>query len=264
MKTKRLDAPAPTTAAPQPNYGSYHGNASKLAGLRAKAVLAWMVAASLLVAGGWLAYEFDRLPLLLVGAVLALPVYVYATHLWLNTNHVQRELWRHEEDAGQDLDGDGVIGRPRRETRYIEVKGQMIPFAEEVTYDGEDTEPVDLVPGFNAPVEVVLDFFRLASERGLGRARLVTEPRLSIGNGLQLSKGIWTSFTTEAARRGWIVDGGNGNGYRWGYQPDSIIRAIEEAAMVAGRAGGRPGRPGDVPSEDWLTVQSSEGKGMVW
>ena len=258
MNTKRLEAPTPI--APQPNFGSYHGNASKLAGLRAKAVIGWMIALGLVIGGGWLGIEFGTWWAFVAGIVLALPIYVYATHLWLNTNYVQRELWRAEEDSGQDFDGDGVIGKPRRETRYIEIAGEMVPFAEERTYDAIDTTTVDLVPGFDAPVDAVLDFFRLAADRGLGRARLVTDPRLTLGDGLQLSKGIWTSFTTEAARRGWIIDGGNGMGYKWYYQPESIIQAIEMAAKAAGRPGGRPGRPGDVPANDWFPVQTTAGK----
>jgi hypothetical protein len=209
------------------------------------------------VAGVWSAYALQTWAALLAGAVIALPVFVYASYLWLNTDHVQRELWGREEDTGLDLDGDGVVGEPRRETRYIDVRGELVPFAEEVTYD-RAAETVTYVSGFDAPADVVADFFRLAKERGLGRARLVTEPRLTVGNGMQVSKGLWERWTSAAAARGWIADGGNGVGYRWMKTPDSIIAALE----AAGRAGGRAGRPVPVGSSQSPVTGGEVGKGV--
>ena len=102
------------TTAPQatPRYADY------LAQLRAKSVGAGIVAAGLLVAGGLLADAVDANAAMVPFVALALVLAVYGVYLWAHVDAVTRDLWQREIAKGEDIDGDGNVGPPRRSVRY--------------------------------------------------------------------------------------------------------------------------------------------------
>lgn len=224
MRTKHASS---TPLPDQPNYGSFYMNAQRLATLRAQAVIAFIASMAAGGSGAYFAAELGEWWPAIMGGLVWLVAFVYGTALWMYTSRVSRELWKVEQITGLDLDQDGTIGRPtKRTTRYIDISGELVPFADEIaTNDTGDDEIIDLVPGFDLPPTVIAGFVEQAAKHGLSRRALVTAPRLMAGD-LPISKGLWERITDEMERRGWIVSGGNGNGYSWAYQPASIIAAL--------------------------------------
>jgi hypothetical protein len=228
------------------DYGGYHRNADNLARLRAKAILADIAAGALIAAGIYVAIHTGQPAALLPFAVAAVAALVYGVSLWTYTTEVRHNLWRQEQAAGQDLDGDGHIGQPRKpRVRHINIAGQPVPFAED---DDDDPPPTDLVPGFELSPRDLHDLVEYAASRGLGRSKLVG---ITLPSGTRISKSRWETWNTEAAQRGWITPGGNGNGGAWAKTPASILAAIRQAERFpTGQPVQSTGRPAPPPASD--------------
>lgn len=245
MSKRRMNAA--TDPAP-PSFGGYYKNARNVAGLKLQTAAEGLAAAGMAGAAVYGSVELQALWPLVVGGTAAVLTTVHTLALRQHTADVVADLWRHEMEAGRDLDGDGVIGAPpKRVTRYIQIGGQLEPFVEE-----DEPQPaggpvvVDLVPGFEMAPGDLAAVVELAAEVGLGRAKLVGT---RLPGGSKFSKGDWERFTREAARRGWIERGGNGSGGTWRMKPASIVRALRMAGG-SGPAGRETGRAGGVTGAD--------------
>jgi hypothetical protein len=225
MITKRAATGAVTNDQQQPNYGGYYLNAHRLAKSRAQAVIAFIVSVVVATAGAYAASDLGEWWPAIIGFLVWLVFFVYGTALWTYTTKVSHELWKVEQMTGIDIDGDGVIGNPVTRTRYIDIAGELVPFVEETDEDPQAAVIIDLVPGFELPPAVIIGFVEQAAQRGLGRRQLVTAPRLMAAD-TPISKGLWERIVDEMAGRKWIAGGGNGTGYTWVYQPESIINAL--------------------------------------
>lgn len=251
-RTMRTSAEPPTP----PSYGGYYKNARNVAGLELQTAVEALAAVGVAGVAVYGAVELAVLWPLAVGGTAALLTLVHAKSLHRHTQDVVADLWRREMAAGRDLDGDGVIGAPttRRATRYINIGGEMEPFAEDEEHDVGPGIPVELVDGFDLTARDLADLVEFAASRGLGRRQLVG---LDLPSGLRVSNGTWERFTREAARRGWMVAGGNGNGYVWKVKPEGVIKAIRMAAET-----GRPERQTGGPVPPAASYRSQTGGGV--
>lgn len=258
MSKRKMNA---ATDPSPPSFGGYYKNARNVAGLKLQTAAEGLVAVGMAVTAVWGAVELQALWPLAVGGTAALLTAVHMLALRQHTEDVVADLWRHEIEAGRDLDGDGVIGAPpKRVTRYIEIGGQMEPFVEE-----DEPQPIggpvviDLVPGFEMAPRDLAAVVELAGEVGLGRAKLVGA-RLPSGG--KFSKGDWERFTAEASRRGWIERGGNGSGGTWRVKPASVLRALQMAGGT-GLPVRETGRAGSVTGADRSETGLEVGKGRA-
>lgn len=260
MSKRKMNA---ATDPSPPSFGGYYKNARNVAGLKLQTAAEGLAAAGMAGAAVWGAVQLDALWPLAVGGIAALLTAVHTLALRQHTADVVADLWRHEIEAGRDLDGDGIIGAPpRRVTRYIEIGGQMEPFVEEdaPAQPGQPQQVViDRVPGFEMSPRDLADLVELAEQVGLGRSKLVGQ---RLPSGMRVSKGDWERFTAEAARREWIERGGNGSGGTWRVKPSSVLRALRMASAT-GLPGRETGRSGGVPAVDRLETGRGVGEGRV-
>lgn len=253
MSKRKMNA---ATDPSPPSFGGYYKNARNVAGLKLQTAAEGLAAIGVAGVGVYGAVELDALWPLAVGGTVALLTAVHTLALRQHTQDVVADLWRHEMEAGRDLDGDGVVGRPtiQRSTRYINIGGEMEPFAEEEERETGPGIPVELVDGFDLTPRDLADLVEFAASRGLGKRQLV---KLELPSGLRVTNGIWERFTQEAARRGWINSGGNGNGYTWKVKPESVTKAIRMATET-----GRPERQTGVPVPPAASYRSQTGRGV--
>jgi len=260
MSKRRMHAA--TDPAP-PSFGGYYKNARNVAGLKLQTAAEALAGLSIAGLGIYGAIELDALWPLAVGSVTALLTAVHALALRQHTDDVVADLWRHEIEAGRDLDGDGHIGAPpQRVTRYINIGGQMEPFVEEDEPQpaaGPQQIVIDLVPGFEMSPADLAAVVELAEHAGLGRSKLVGA---RLASGKRFSKGDWERFTAEAARRGWIERGGNGSGGTWLVKPSSILKALHMAGGT-GLPVQETGRPAPVPAADRSETGLRVGEGRA-
>lgn len=258
-RTMRTSADAPTP----PSFGGYYKNARNIAGLKLQTAAEAITALALLGLGIYGAVELDALWPLALGGITALLTAVHTHALLTHTADVVSELWRHEIEAGRDLDGDGHIGAPpQRVTRYINIGGQMEPFVEEDEPQpaaGPQQVVIDLVTGFEMSPADLAAVVELAEHAGLGRSKLVGA---RLASGKRFSKGDWERFTAEAARRGWIERGGNGSGGTWLVKPSSILKALHMAGGT-GLPVQETGRPAPVPAPDRSETGLRVGEGSA-
>lgn len=260
-KAMRASADQPTP----PSFGGYYKNARNVAGLKLQTAAEGLAAAAVAGTAVYGAVELQALWPLAVGGTVSLLMLVHTLALRQHTQDVVVDLWRHELDAGRDLDGDGHVGAPpQRVMRYISIGGRLEPFVEEDETrpaDAQQQVVIDLVPGFEMSPRELAELVELAAARGLGRSRLVGA-RLS--SGARISKGDWERFTREAARRGWIERGGNGSGGRWRVQPASVLRALRMAGgLTTGLPDRETGRAGGVTGADRSETGSGLGEGRA-
>lgn len=225
MFNKKLEATRPTAVVEHHSFGAHWQNALRLSMTRALSVFACLLAIGAAWATGAAYTEFGEPWVLLVGALFVAPTVAFGIGLWRNTDRVQEKLWAAETRDGQDYDGDKVVGKPKKEPRFINVAGVPIPFDD----DDEDDEVSVLLTGFNASKAVVLAFFTEASVRGLTRTSLVTKPNIMLDEMIPLSKPVWDHFTTQAEINGWITTDGPGTSYRWVVKADAVLKAIRDA-----------------------------------
>lgn len=256
-RTMRTSADAPTP----PSFGGYYKNARNIAGLKLQTAAEAIAALALLGLGIYGAVELEALWPLAIAVVAGLLVAVHTIALRQHTADVVSDLWRHEIEAGRDLDGDGVVGPPRqRVTRYIEIAGQLEPFVEEdEPQSAGGPVVIDLVPGFEMSPRDLAEIVEMAEKVGLGRAKLVGA---RLPSGAKFSKGDWERFTAEAARRGWIERGGNGSGGTWRVKPSSVLRALRMASGT-GPAVRETGRAGGVTAPDRSETGLRVGEGRA-
>lgn len=260
MSKRRMDVSATPPPTP-PSFGGYYKNARNVAGLKLQTAAEGLAAVGVAGAAVYGAVELQALWPLAVGGTAALLTGVHTWALRQHTKDVVADLWRHEIEAGRDLDGDGSIGAPpKRVTRYIEIGGQMEPFVEE-----DEPQPaggpvvVDLVPGFEMSLRDLAEVVALAEQRGLGRAKLVGA---RLPSGAKFSKGDWERFTAEAAQRGWIERGGNGSGGTWRVKPSSVLKALRMAGGT-GLPVRETGRAGSMTAPDRSETGLRVGEGRA-
>ena len=247
MKLKQTSTDQPA----QPSFGGYWRNALHVSRLRVQAVIEATIAAGALALGVWLSSSIGNNLPGIVGVAVAAWMAVHVLVLWRYTDNVVRELWRQETATGRDLDGDGVVGPPRRRTRYINIAGEPVAFAEE---EEDDADVIELVPGFELSPDDLAALVQHAASVGLARDKLMG---FQMPSGQRVSKSTWERWTDEAARRGWIAKGGSGYASTWQRTPAAIVQALQ-MARPAGQSGSRPG---DVTASDRPPTAAKAGEG---
>lgn len=102
----------------------------------------------------------------------------------------------------------------------------------------EDDTAYQLDPGFAD----LLDFLHRASQRGLSRESLVTQPRIRLPSGRRLTRPAYDDLVAEAVRWGLVDKGGEGRAASWLIEPDKAIRLLQHVREQFPQAGRQPGR----------------------
>ena len=247
MKLKQTSTDQPA----QPSFGGYWRNADYVTSLRSRAYIEASAGVAALVLGGWASLEIasalPMIPAIYVASVMGLRAVVR----WRRANDVMRVLWDEEVKTNSDIDGNGVVGPPRRRTRYINIAGEHVAFAEE---EEDDADVIELVPGFELSPDDLAALVQHAAAVGLARDKLMG---FQMPSGQRVSKSTWERWTDEAARRGWIAKGGSGYASTWQRTPAAIIQALQ-MTRPAGQSGSRPG---DVTASDRPPTAAKAGEG---
>lgn len=176
MKTAAPSAPAkegkfdPSTWAQQAKLLAR--NQGEAAALKVSLVLA---ALALLGIGAALALDapLPRDPAtvagLAVGAVLVVVVvyvWVYSSALAANTHEVRRATWQREQELGQDIDGDGMVGQPEPVGHVVRIGGAKP--REVVLPNLEASRAARPLARFPVPANDVVYVLTRAGKEGLG------------------------------------------------------------------------------------------------
>lgn len=106
---------------------------------------------------------------LAVGAVLVVLVvyvWVYSSALAANTHEVRRATWQREQELGQDLDGDGMVGQPEPVGHVVRIGGAKP--REVVLPNLEASRAARPLARFPVPANDVIYVLTRAAKEGLG------------------------------------------------------------------------------------------------
>jgi len=229
--TRRYDnaTPTPTVATRPPLAPAYSvGQAVKLALLRGLAVV---VALGTVTGAGALALEYINTEALLwAGGAFALALVggVVALAMWTGAGAVEAHTWARELAAGQDLDGDGYVGEPKRQRiRLVPLSAHGRNAEPLVMYEEEQADEPE-VDGFGLVASDVAAFIAEAGRRGLAKSAWLQagRDRYKLPSGATVTRGTWDRCTGELRRLGWAVD--TGNGLQFVQRTGEMLRQLDD------------------------------------
>lgn len=198
MQTAAPSAPAKDNGRFDP--ATWAGQARMLARNEAQAttmlagvVLAALVALAALLMrhGGGMRWERvlpELAPVLAVGLVLLLVIYTisYARTLRRDSEAVRSATWRMEMELGQDLDGDGRVGKPQPVGHIVRINGAQP--AEVVLPDLDPPRGAAPLAGFPVPPNDVLFVLSQAAERGV---TFRAWDKVRLPSGVTVDRSVW-------------------------------------------------------------------------